>query len=150
LNATGAVSYSWFPAAGLNNAGIANPVAAIDSSTTFVVRGTSENGCYAYDSVTVNVKATGKNLFSVPNAFTPNFDGVNDCFGIRKWGDVTIREFSVYNRWGQRVFDTRTPGDCWNGTLNGIMQDAGQYVYVIQAVSFCGNITRTGTVLLIR
>ncbi len=150
LNATGAVSYSWFPVSGLNNAQIANPVAAIDSITTFVVRGTSENGCYAEDSVTVNVKATGKNLFSVPNAFTPNHDGINDCFGIRKWGDVTIKEFSVYNRWGQRVFDTRTPGDCWNGTFHGEMQDTGQYVYVIQAVSFCGNITRTGTVLLIR
>ena len=92
----------------------------------------------------------GKASLILPNAFTPNNDGVNDCFGIRKWGNVTIKEFSIYNRWGQKVFDTRNPSECWNGTFHGEMQDSGGYVYVIKAVSFCGNITRTGTVMLIR
>jgi len=58
------------------------------------------NGCYGYDSITVIVTKTGENVFLVPNAFTPNNDGVNDCFGIRSWGNVTLQDFSIYNRWG--------------------------------------------------
>jgi gliding motility-associated-like protein len=150
LNAMGAVSYSWFPAEGLNDAQVSDPVATIDTTTLYTVQGTSENGCYAFDSVRVNVKASGKNLFSVPNAFTPNNDGINDCFGIRKWGDVMIQEFIIYNRWGQKVFESRNPSDCWNGTFHGERQDTGGYVYEIRAVSFCGNIIRRGTVMLIR
>ncbi|MDP4131857.1 MAG: gliding motility-associated C-terminal domain-containing protein, partial [Bacteroidota bacterium] len=150
LLATGGAAYSWSPAEGLSDAAISNPVAAIDSTTTFMVNAIDSNGCAGSAFVKVVVTDHGKALLVLPNAFTPNYDGVNDCFGIRRWGNVTIKEFSVYNRWGQKVFDTRNPSECWDGTFNGQMQGAGGYVYVIKAVSFCGNITRTGTVMLIR
>ena len=88
--------------------------------------------------------------FVVPNAFTPNGDGKNDCFGIRKWGNVQIEEFSVFNRWGERIFTTKNPSQCWDGTYKGKLQDAGGYAYVIKAKSFCGDLKRTGMVLLIR
>jgi gliding motility-associated-like protein len=150
LSATGAVDYLWTPEEGLNNSRIPNPIASIDSSTTYIVQGTDENGCSAFDTLTVKVTAAGHNLFVVPNAFTPNGDGRNDCFGIRRWGDVRVEEFSVYNRWGGRVFTTRNPSDCWDGYFNGKPQEAGTYVYIIRAWSFCGEITRKGTVMLIR
>ncbi|HEY4155240.1 MAG TPA: gliding motility-associated C-terminal domain-containing protein, partial [Puia sp.] len=150
LNATGARSYEWLPAAATVDSHIADPMVAIESTTTFTVTGMDENGCTSTDTVTVLVTSKGKALMVLPNAFTPNHDGLNDCFGVIKWGNVTIEEFSIFNRWGQRVFDTRNAGDCWDGTFHGEMQDTGQYVYVIKAASFCGNITRTGTVLLIR
>ena len=150
LNASGAFVYSWTPAEGLSDPNISNPLVSIDSTTTFIVRGTAGNGCAAFDTVTVKVTATGRNLFIVPNAFTPNGDGHNDCFGIRRWGDVTLEEFSVYNRWGVRVFTTRNPSECWDGSFGGKPQEAGAYPYVIKASSFCGMITRTGLVMLIR
>jgi len=150
LNATGAFSYVWEPALGLSNVNGAGPVVSIDSTITYIVKGTSLNGCYAYSTITVNVKVEGKNLFIVPNAFTPNGDGHNDCFGIQRWGDVQVEEFSVYNRWGQRVFTTRNPSQCWDGFFNGHPQPAGSYVYVIKARTFCGPILRTGTVILLR
>jgi gliding motility-associated-like protein len=150
LSASGASAYQWLPAAGLNDPGSATPVATLSSTVHFVVQGTSANGCNGFDSVTVVVTKTGQNAFSVPNAFTPNNDGLNDCFGVRNWGNVTLQDFSIYNRWGQRVFETSNPTDCWDGTFHGQMLDAGNFVYLIKASSFCGIIERKGTLLLIR
>jgi gliding motility-associated-like protein len=150
LTATGAASYSWVPTGGLNDPLSPTPVASIDSTTVYVVKGTGANGCYSFDSVTVKAGAGGANTFVVPNAFTPNNDGRNDCFGITHWGDVRLEELKVFNRWGQLVFSTRDPSDCWDGTSDGQPQPAGSYPYIIRAHSLCGEITRTGLVFLIR
>jgi gliding motility-associated-like protein len=151
LSAGGAVSYSWKPTTDLSDPLNSSTAAKITATTQFVVQGKGTNGCYGYDSVTVMVSKTGENLFSVPNAFTPNNDGVNDCFGIRKWGDVTLQDFSIYNRWGQKVFETKNPSECWDGTFQGEKQDPGAFIYFIRASSFCElNIVRKGTLLLIR
>jgi gliding motility-associated-like protein len=151
LTAGGAGSYSWSPGINLNDSLSANPVVSASATTHFIVRGKAANGCYGYDSVTVVVTKTGENLFSVPNAFTPNNDGLNDCFGIHNWGSVTLRDLSIYNRWGQRVFETKNIADCWDGTFQGVQQEAGGFVYIIRASSFCEeNIVRTGTLLLVR
>lgn len=150
LNATGATSYIWSPASSLNNPNSASPIATPGSTQTYRVTGKDNNGCEASAEVIVKVTNGGKIIFTLPNAFTPNGDGLNDCFGIQKWGGVTIREFSIFNRWGQRVFSTKDPSKCWDGRVNGKMQDPGGYVYVIRATSFCGEIKRTGNLLLIR
>ncbi|HVS97170.1 MAG TPA: gliding motility-associated C-terminal domain-containing protein [Puia sp.] len=150
LNATGGVSYVWSPSAGLSDPFSATPVASVDSTTTYVVKGTAANGCYAYDTLTVSVTATGANTFVVPNAFTPNGDGHNDCFGVLRWGDVRLEEMDIFNRMGQRVFTTHSASDCWDGTYKGQPQPEGGYVYVIRAHTFCGEVTRTGMVMLIR
>jgi gliding motility-associated-like protein len=150
LSASGAESYSWLPGTNLDDPSIDAPIASLTATTQFIVKGTAANGCYAFDSVTVYVTETGQNAFSVPNAFTPNNDGINDCFGIRNWGSVTLQDFSIYNRWGQRVFQTKNPSECWDGTFQGQKQDSGGFVYIIKASSICGNIFRKGNLLLIR
>jgi len=150
LHASGGVSYIWSPATGLSSPYSPVPTASIDSTTTYVVKGTASNGCYAFDSVTVSVTATGANTFVVPNAFSPNGDGVNDCFGLSRWGDVQLEELEVFNRQGMRVFTARNPSQCWDGTFQGQAQPAGTYVYIIKARTFCGEVTRRGTVVLIR
>ncbi|HLK27670.1 MAG TPA: LamG-like jellyroll fold domain-containing protein [Puia sp.] len=150
LNATGGSTYIWSPLTGLNNPSIRNPVATLDSTTTYIVLGTDSNGCYASDTITINVGKNGIAAFVVPNAFTPNGDGKNDCFGIRRWGGVTVVEFSIFNRWGQLVFTTKDPSDCWDGTLKGTPQPAGGYPYIIKAKTPCGDVTRTGIVILVR
>jgi len=150
LKATGGSTYLWSPVTGLDNPGIQNPIATIDSTTTYIVLGTDSNGCYATDTITVNVGKNGVAAFVVPNAFTPNGDGRNDCFGISKWGGVTVVEFTIFNRWGQLVFTTNNPSDCWDGTYLGKLQEAGGYPYIIKVKSPCGDITRTGIVMLIR
>jgi gliding motility-associated-like protein len=151
LTATGGVAYSWSPAGTLTDPESASPVASTDTTTLYYVKVTGENGCAAVDSIRLNVsKSPGGTRFPVANAFTPNGDGVNDCFGVKYWGYTSNFEISVFNRWGVRVFYSRNPGDCWDGTFGGKPQPAGTYVYMIKAFALCGEAFRRGTVELIR
>ncbi|MBX3256853.1 MAG: gliding motility-associated C-terminal domain-containing protein [Chitinophagaceae bacterium] len=150
LTVTGASSYTWSPALHLDNAQRSNPVAILDTTTLFTVKGVNEHGCSATDTITVKVTAEGNPLFLLPNVFTPNNDGINDCFGLSKWGIIQLQEFSIYNRWGEKVFSTSNPNVCWNGIYKGIEQQSGTFVYVVRARTFCGAIDRKGTITLIR
>jgi len=76
LNATGAATYSWVPSVGLSDPESTNPVVSIDTTTTYTVKGTDSWGCSSYGRVTVNVRAVGKDLFILPNSFTPNGDDI--------------------------------------------------------------------------
>jgi gliding motility-associated-like protein len=150
LKATGGLTYTWTPSTGLDNPYSPTPIASIDNTTIYIVKGADSNGCYAFDTVTVNVTATGANTFVVPNAFSPNGDGHNDCFGVTQWGDVQLEEMQIYDRWGVRVFETRNPNDCWDGTFKGKPQPVGAYPYVITAHTLCGEVFLKGTVMLVR
>jgi len=152
LTASGGAQYQWSPAAGLSATTIANPVVSgITQNTLYTVTATSSKGCIASDSVMVLVTNSGStNPYLMPSAFTPNKDGLNDCFGITKWGTINKLEFSVYNRWGQLIFFTKDPSKCWDGNLKGIQQQTGAFVYIIKASTSCTEIERHGTILLIR
>ncbi len=151
LTATGAVQYNWSPAATLNNPSIPNPLAMPVAATQYTVTGTDANGCSGTSSITVSVENINQGGYHMPTAFTPNNDGLNDCYGIKFWGIVEEIEFSIYNRWGERVFHTKNRGQCWNGIYKGVPQDAGVYVYMIRAKTSCDpNVFRKGTFVLIR
>jgi gliding motility-associated-like protein len=149
LNAAGAQTYIWSPVSSLDNPFVSNPVATPASSTLYIVKGTDASGCFNYDSIMVNVLLTNASGYNMPNAFTPNNDGVNDCYGIRLWGMIQQLEFSIYNRWGERIFFTTNPNACWNGIYKGVMQQSGVYVYMIKAKTACGETFRKGFFTLI-
>lgn len=151
LNATGGKQYKWTPASSLSNPNIASPVARPQQTTEYTVAGTDQFGCIGYDTVLVKVEAGNEGQFLMPNAFTPNNDGVNDCFGIRYWGVIQKLEFSIFNRWGQRIFFTTNPQQCWDGYSGGRMQDNGVYIYQIKASTICAeSVIRKGSFTLIR
>ena len=151
LIATGANQYLWSPATTLNNSSVSDPVAMPQSTTDYIVEGIDASGCKGYDTITVKVDNVNKGGYLMPNAFTPNNDGLNDCYGIRYWGIIQDLEFSIYNRWGERIFFTQTPGQCWNGTYKGVKQDGGVYVYMIKAKTNCeSEVFRKGTFVLVR
>ncbi|MDZ4809616.1 MAG: LamG-like jellyroll fold domain-containing protein [Bacteroidota bacterium] len=151
LTASGGSQYSWTPAATLNNPAIANPIAAPAVTTQYVVTGTDATGCINYDTVIVNVSNVNKGGYLMPTGFTPNNDGLNDCYGIKSWGAILDLEFSIYNRWGERVFYTRNPSGCWDGRYKGLHQDGNVFVYMIKAKTVCeGSVFRKGTFVLIR
>lgn len=152
LNANGAISYQWQPASGLSAANIANPVARPNTTTTFNVTAKDGIGCTSVDSVTVFFNAIGDGrLYQMPTAFTPNGDGLNDCFGIGKWGNsIEVFVFEIYNRWGQKIFSGSHLNKCWNGDFNGKRLPSGNYLYIIKAKSPCGEIYKKGGFVLIR
>jgi gliding motility-associated-like protein len=100
------------------------------------------------DSVAINVDTPA--TLAVPNAFTPNGDGRNDCFRLKLTGNATLEAFSVFNRWGQRAFTSNNITACWDGRINGQPANAGVYTYTIKAQTYCGQLKRNGIVMLIR
>ena len=151
LSASGGVSYQWKPAVNLSDPTLSITKASPQATTMYYLEAVAMNGCLTKDSIQVLVKKVDTDqAYQLPNAFTPNNDGINDCFGISKWGTVTDLKFSIFNRFGERVFYTTNPFNCWNGKFKGTAQDPGSFVYVIQGKGNCGLFERKGSVLLIR
>ena len=111
---------------------------------------TSAAGCIAIDTIDVNVYKV-KPDFYVPDAFTPNGDGLNDAFRPILIGMKSLKLFKVYNRLGQLVFSTNVQKRGWDGTINGNPQDAGVFVWMAEGEDYLGKIIfKKGTVTLIR
>jgi gliding motility-associated-like protein len=145
-------SFLWSPATGLNNPGIADPIAALVSTIDelrYMVKATDTAGCYGEAYIDVKVFKTAPDIF-VPNAFTPG-NAVNNIFKPIPVGISSMSFFRIYNRWGQLVFSTSRLGDGWDGTLSGRPQETGSYVWMVQGTTYRGNtIFKKGTVTLIR
>ena len=86
----------------------------------------------------------------IPNAFTPNHDGRNDIFRIPPELGMDLGEFSIYNRWGQKVFETTRVEEGWDGKIKGSPAPAGVYVYLIKGTLGVEEIVGKGTFMLIR
>jgi gliding motility-associated-like protein len=89
-------------------------------------------------------------LVSIPNAFTPNGDGLNDRFLV--FGeDITAFHLQVFNRWGELVFESFDQDAGWDGRFNGIDQRLEVYAYVVRGSFTDGTaFTRSGNVTLMR
>jgi gliding motility-associated-like protein len=70
----------------------------------------------------------------VPNAFTPNGDLQNDVFLPKAAGLVKLEEFSVFNRWGEKVFSSSDILQGWDGKYKNIPQEIGTYIYYIKGL----------------
>jgi gliding motility-associated-like protein len=150
LSAGGNISsYNWAPSVGLSSSVIYNPIAGPAVTTTYTVGGTDVNGCPAKDSVTVFVEIKCGDLF-VPTGFSPNNDGANDLECIMGNCIKTLL-FSIYDRWGEKVFETTEQSVCWDGVYNGKLMDNGIFVYYLKATLQNGEeITKKGNISLVR
>ncbi|HEV3325196.1 MAG TPA: gliding motility-associated C-terminal domain-containing protein, partial [Puia sp.] len=145
---TSVTNYQWTPAATLNNPSIADPVASPIANTLYQVSVLGSNGCSAKATIEIKVYKALK----MPNAFTPNSDGRNDVFQVPPSLQITVINFSVYNRWGERVFFASGSTQGWDGRLNNHPQPAGVYVWQLK---YLDELTgqpayASGTVMLIR
>lgn len=100
---------------------------AEDGVYSYIVTAVDVNGCTG-TAGPVNVEVI--RCIQFPNAFSPDGDGTNDTFGglVLLGGEVDIIEFTVYNRWGQKVFEASEGKTTWDGTVDG--KDAPSDVYV--------------------
>ena len=91
----------------------------------------NKNGCPAKDSIFIGVEPVQDKLY-FPTAFTPDDDGLNDLFqplGIKD--DVTIYQLTIFNRWGQQVFETNNPYVGWDGKFGDEALGMGVYAYKV-------------------
>jgi gliding motility-associated-like protein len=91
-----------------------------------------------------------ESLIGVPNAFSPNGDGVNDVVKVEGKGIVTL-SFRIYNRWGEKVFETTDQSIGWNGIYKGTLQEMEVYTYALEATLINGQtIPLKGNITLLR
>jgi len=110
INATGpAIRYTWTPRTGLSNSAIANPVAKPRWSTMYVITAYNQAGCKDIDSVFIKVNPIPG--INVPSGFTPNNDGKNDIIKPIIAEEYLLQEFSISNRWGQKILSTSRNDD---------------------------------------
>ena len=128
--ASGGSSYAWTPASGLNDATVLNPLASPSATTLYTLTVTSPSGCISTDTVSVIVIPY---CIMVKNAFSPNGDGINDKWSVYDdFGCLKNVTVHVYNRYGNRVFESRNYRNDWDGTYNGKPVPDGTYYAVIE------------------
>lgn len=124
-------------------------VSGINSDTVFYIK--QSNGTCISPAVAVTVKVVDKSYFAIPNAFTPNGDGINDRLNVRVIGIINLIYFKVYNKWGELVFETRKFTDGWDGKYKGELQNTGSYIWIAEGRDIQGNLlTDKGMFTLIR
>ncbi|HOY32026.1 MAG TPA: gliding motility-associated C-terminal domain-containing protein [Bacteroidales bacterium] len=145
-------TYTWTPTTGLDNPYQPNPVASPGETTTYYLTIADPYGCIYTDTLKIIVLEVfcDEPYIYVPNAFTPNGDGKNDILFVRS---KMISEFNflVYDRWGEKVFETQDINKGWDGKFKGKICDPGVFVYYLDA--WCHNklqYSKKGNVTLIR
>ena len=126
-----------------------------NETTNYEVEVSNAGGCKSNDVVTVNVLCNGSNLF-IPNAFSPNNDGVNDVFYPIGTGINRIKSMRIFSRWGEVVFEkynfrTNDASMGWNGKYKGNASSNEAFVYIIEVE--CDNNTSLvfkGNLLLLK
>ena len=143
------INYAWSPLQYIDDNKILDPTVFPPSDMQYVLSATSNVGC-GTSSSTVHVKVF--NAIDIPNAFTPNGDGINDVFKISAPGNYKIKKFIIYNRWGQRLFNLNNASlAAWDGTYKSEIQPAGAYVYYFDIQLPNGRrYVKKGTLFLLR
>lgn len=115
--------YTWFD-------GTSDPVKTLSKEGTYTVL--IQNGCVT-DTLRINIhfKVDCPEIFMIPNAFSPNDDGINDRFRIID-ENITVKRFDIYNRWGIKVFESIDASTGWDGKINGKNAEIGVYLYILE------------------
>jgi gliding motility-associated-like protein len=154
--ATDVRKYTWLPTTGLDCINCTTPKFTADQDITYRVTAETDYGCRGTDEVRIIVFCSKGQLF-IPNAFTPNSDGLNDVFYIKGSGIATIKRLMIFNRYGQMVFQRQqspvnAPSQGWDGRVNGTIPSITEnFVYVLEVLCKDGQeFSYKGNLLLIR
>jgi gliding motility-associated-like protein len=135
--ANGGSSYVWSPVVDSCVNAICDSVyVSPDETTDYCVVVTDANGCIDSGCVKITIEIpcpSNRNLV-VPNAFTPNNDGNNDELCLYGWDDcVTDFQIVIYDRWGEKMYESSDANFCWDGKYKGKLLDPAVFVYFIKA-----------------
>lgn len=146
------LSYIWSPKDYLNTTTGNKVISTPENTITYTYIVSDTFGCVGSNTILIIVRdviCEDPYVF-VPNAFSPNRDGLNDILYVR--GDLLEKvEFAVYNRWGEKLFETKNKNTGWDGTYKGELCNPGVYVYYLDATCLGGvQYIHKGNVTLIR
>ena len=141
---TSNVDYSWMPSLYLNSNAVMQPVSTPANDITYTITVTGIGGCIAMDAIHLTVLPKPY----IPNAFSPNSDGLNDTWQIKYLETYPDCEVDIFNRYGQHIFHSQGYKKPWDGTFNGEPQLAAGYAYVIRTKKL--NKQFSGTVMIVR
>ena len=148
-------NWLWTPATDLSCATCPLPVANIKKDISYAVNVTTAYGCSATDTVSIKVFCEESAVF-IPNAFTPDGDGINDILMVRSKGVQAVKYFRIFNRWGNLVFEKNNfspnnPLYAWDGRINGVAGGPDVYVYTCEVICENGtSFTYKGNVSIIK
>jgi gliding motility-associated-like protein len=148
---SGYILYNWQPGIYLNFTNKPNPTFNGDNTTDYVlVRTDTTSKCIVADNYHIDV--TRDYIFDLPNAFTPNNDGLNDEIKIEANAGIDkINFLRIYNRSGKQVFFTNNIKQGWDGRVGSTMQDSDAYYWIAEYVTKTGQTNKkTGTFLLLK
>ena len=141
--------YTWSPATGLSDITVSNPITKLSAEQQYTISMLAPSGCVTVDTMLVRI-FKDFTVF-IPNVFSPNGDGQNDKLYANLVGVKEFKIYRIFNRAGQKVFETTNPAEGWDGTINGVPQALDTYVWMVEAVSKYGApIRETGLVTLLR
>lgn len=142
-------TYLWSPATGLNSTTIANPTAKPDTTTRYTLSTVNSFNCKASDDVLITVLPY---CVKPRGAFTPNGDGNYDTWYVTDGTACLLNiEAHVYNRYGNKVFESKHYTNDWKGTYNGKSLPVGTYYYVLRFTLINGKVVdQKGNVTILR
>lgn len=144
--------YEWLPNPTLDDPTIRNPIATPEETTEYAVIVTDSNGCVDTATVLVVVITLDceEPLIFMPNAFSPNGDGENDILYV-EGNTIDEMELVIYNRWGEKVFESFDQNEGWNGYYNDELLEPDVYGYYLKILCFNGDeFFKKGNINLIR
>lgn len=140
--------YNWQPSEYLSCSTCSTTVALAVDTITYTLTYTDENGCDATDTITLNVLPVVELFW--PNAFSPNGDGNNDLY-LPYGNNVKLIEWKIFNRWGEKVFQSTSFFQGWDGTYKGQMQSPQLFVYEANVTMMNNTVKKfKGSFMLIR
>lgn len=149
LFASGATNYSWSPSTGLSCTNCPNPVASPTQTTVYTVTGTDDFGCSGQATVAILIQTVCGDLF-IPTIFSPNGDGNNDLQCVLG-NCISTMKYSIYDRWGEKVFETETQSECWDGTFRGKELNSGVFAFKFYATLIDGTVVEeSGNLTLVK
>jgi gliding motility-associated-like protein len=145
----GAVTYEWAP--NYNITSLTNPSVTVSpfKSTQYILTGYNSKACWSSDTLNVIVVADCGEMY-VPNAFSPNHDGANDVLFVR---GICLESmtFMIFNRWGEKIFETNDQKVGWDGTYKGEDMNTGVFVFRLEGKTYDGKgFSIKGNITLIR
>lgn len=141
-------SYTWGPVSGVQCGDCAATLVAPYTNTDFTLTVNYLSNCSVSGTVRVFV-GEGEDFF-VPNAFSPNGDGNNDVLEVYGTGLATVK-LKIFNRWGEKIYDSGNQWAGWDGTYKGQLQNPGVYTYYVEGVYLNGKVReKRGTITILR